>query len=382
MTIQKIMSLIDDKKIEELGKLYKVDNVNTKITGMFVLKILVNSALKKIPISLRSLEAFTNNNKEASSYLKSKDESKKIIDHSSFGKRLGKMNPSFFKDIYENLAEKCNQEVGEQKGVHIFDSTIITISSKLMRNGLKCGGGKNDTHIKMSVSSRSCLPNSIRFCKNQSESSEDIALVAAINEAKVSSKDVLLFDRGISKSETFKEFTEDEKLFVTRIKSNRKYVSIKNKEIEPYNDNNIKILSDEVVNLYNGKGALVKCDLRLVKASKPNGVELCFLTNIHDISAYEVALTYKKRWYIEVLFKFLKQNLQFKNFISHDSDTMQIYLYCMLIAATLFIMYKKCLNLSGYKIPMLQFSLDLYRSIVKDIVLFCGGDPNLVDRRL
>ena len=53
-----------------------------------------------------------------------------------------------------------------------------------------------------------------------------------------------------------------------------------------------------------------------------------------------------------------------------------------LIAAILFLMYKKMNNLEGYKIAMMQFMHDLHKSIIKDIVLFCGGDPDLVDQRL
>ena len=74
--------------------------------------------------------------------------------------------------------------------------------------------------------------------------------------------------------------------------------------------------------------------------------------------------------------------MQFKHFISYEENGMKIYLYCLLIAAILFLMYKKMNNLEGYKIAMLQFMHDLHKSIIKDIVLFCGGDPDLVDQRL
>jgi hypothetical protein len=61
---------------------------------------------------------------------------------------------------------------------------------------------------------------------------------------------------------------------------------------------------------------------------------------------------------------------------------MQIYLYCLLIAAILFMIYKTTNNLTGYKIPLLQFGIEIYKAIIKDIVLFCGGNPDLVDQRL
>ena len=61
---------------------------------------------------------------------------------------------------------------------------------------------------------------------------------------------------------------------------------------------------------------------------------------------------------------------------------MKVYSYSLLIAAILFTIYKRVNHLSGYKIAMLQFLLDMNKFIIKDIVLFCGGDPNLVDLKL
>ncbi|MDN3030396.1 MAG: transposase [Candidatus Tisiphia sp.] len=107
-----------------------------------------------------------------------------------------------------------------------------------------------------------------------------------------------------------------------------------------------------------------------------------FLSNILYLSAQDIASSYKKRWEIEVFFKFIKQNLQIKHFISHRENGMKVYIYCILIAAILFAIFKKVNNLLGFKLVLLQFTLLLEKEIIKDIVLFCGGDPNLVDLKL
>ncbi|MDN3030770.1 MAG: hypothetical protein QMO91_05525 [Candidatus Tisiphia sp.] len=61
---------------------------------------------------------------------------------------------------------------------------------------------------------------------------------------------------------------------------------------------------------------------------------------------------------------------------------MKVYIYCILIAAILFAIFKKVNNLLGFKLVLLQFTLLLEKEIIKDIILFCGGDPNLVDLKL
>ncbi|MDN3030398.1 MAG: hypothetical protein QMO91_03510 [Candidatus Tisiphia sp.] len=70
MQISEIMDLIDEEKLNKLGKLYKIDKVNNKITGKFILKSFVHCILKGYKLSLRALELITNNNKNLSSLLK------------------------------------------------------------------------------------------------------------------------------------------------------------------------------------------------------------------------------------------------------------------------------------------------------------------------
>ncbi len=42
MQISEIMNLIDENKLNEVGKLYKIDKVNNKITGKFIIKSFVH----------------------------------------------------------------------------------------------------------------------------------------------------------------------------------------------------------------------------------------------------------------------------------------------------------------------------------------------------
>jgi hypothetical protein len=53
-----------------------------------------------------------------------------------------------------------------------------------------------------------------------------------------------------------------------------------------------------------------------------------------------------------------------------------------LIAAILFIIFKHQNNLTGFKIALLQFTLELEKEIIRDLVILCGGDPNKLKGRL
>lgn len=50
-----------------------------------------------------------------------------------------------------------------------------------------------------------------------------------------------------------------------------------------------------------------------------------------------------------------------------------------MIAATLLLTYKELNGLKGYKIMKQKFVNDLEKSLMKDFVFMCGGDPNKVD---
>lgn len=384
MQVTEIMKLVSDKKLIELGKEYGVDKVNHKITGAFILKSLVRSSLLGRPISLRSIEEITPVAGDVNNLLKTKKRNKKKVDHSSIGKRLRTIKTEYFQAIYNDLVEQYNYRFSkaEKQQLYRFDSTTINLSGRIIKDGLRIGGKKNDSQVKLSVGLKCQIPASVRFCNDKSEASEDIALVRAINESKLDKEDILLFDRGICSTISYQEFENKGIKFVTRVKNNRRYKPVKPLEFPSgVNDKNLQIQSDEVVNLYRGK-KVINCNLRLVKAINDKDEEFSFLTNLFDSAASEIADIYKKRWDIEVFFKFVKQHLQFKHFISHSQNGMIVYLYSILIAAILFTIFKVSNKLAGFKIPLLKFCLLLEKEIIRDIVVLSGGDFELVRYKL
>lgn len=193
------------------------------------------------------------------------------------------------------MVNKLSSDLGaiNERTLHRFDSTIINLSGRLIKDGLKIGGKAIDSQIKVSVGLRQQLPTSLRFCTLQEESSEDLALVRAINEARIDSEDILLFDRGISKAGTFGEFEAKEYKFITRLNVGRRHHVIK-----PHSTIvSSTIIEDLTVSLYakGSKTPLPTC-LRLIKMLNKEGNELWFLTNLFDMSALEITELYRKRW--------------------------------------------------------------------------------------
>ncbi len=375
--IERVLNLIKDEDLERLGKLSEVDKCNTKLLGKIIFKGLMKLILMGQKTSLRALEMVINR------CIMDKNSDKSTVTYSGLSKRLKVINPEYFKGVYIDLMSKIKKLLPQKtlNNLHKFDSTIINLSGYLIKGGLKIGGKSNDSQVKVSVGLKDQLPTSIRFCKGQEESSEDIALVRAINEAKVEKEDILLFDRGIRKVGTFAEFDEKEYKFITRVKVGRKHdVISRNKVIREQKSDGSEILEDIIVNLYRARGKVAeKHDLRLIKIRNKIGDEIWFLTNLFEMPAYEVTELYRRRWDIEVFFKFIKQNLGYKHFLSHTMNGMKVYIYMIIITALLFLVYKIKNNLHGFKIALLQFTLDLNDSFIRSIVLLSGGNLHAVD---
>jgi IS4 transposase len=122
---------------------------------------------------------------------------------------------------------------------------------------------------------------------------------------------------------------------------------------------------------------LFKEPFRLIKSvSLKSNEEIFFLTNIKDLSAQEVTEIYKKRWEIEVFFKFIKQHLHFKHFLNYSENGIKVMMYMTMIVAILILIYKKLNEIKSYKTAKYEFTEELNMEIIKEIVVICDGDPN------
>ena len=95
-----------------------------------------------------------------------------------------------------------------------------------------------------------------------------------------------------------------------------------------------------------------------------------------DLPAHMIAEIYQKRWDIEVLFRFLKQEMSLKHFVCHDTNAIQVMVYCILITAMLILVYKKKNEIKSYKIAKIQF----FKELEASILLVLTESPDRVER--
>lgn len=121
-----------------------------------------------------------------------------------------------------------------------------------------------------------------------------------------------------------------EAFFVTRAKDNMRFGRMYSMGA----DRSKGIKYDQIGRLeghYSKKGYPEK--LRRIKYyDSETKKELVFLTNNMDLDATEIALLYKKRWEVELFFKWMKQHLRIKSFWGTSINAVKIQIYCAIIA--------------------------------------------------
>jgi predicted SprT family Zn-dependent metalloprotease len=330
---------------------------------------------------------------------------KKGISHSSISDRLAVLNVDFFKNVYEYMYHKFSQLYSDEAiaGMRLqrVDSTLVKESSNKLHEGLTCGNDyKKGKMLKYTINFDGMFATMGSVHKEECYASESLALPENVMNHFKKEKDhatVYLFDRGQSSGEAFSKMKNREGLqFVGRLLENRSLKVIKEFACHEVEFTYGELLEDKVVQLYktvhekgkNGKDVrkqvLVDEVFRVIKF-KPVGKEeaIILITNIMDvledeqdvfvISADTIAAMYKRRWDIEVFFRFIKQELNFSHFLSLTENGIEIILYMTMITAMLVMIYKKE-NKIGYKTAVRRMRIELECLITAIIVIESGGD--------
>ena len=203
---------------------------------------------------------------------------------------------------------------------------------------------------------------------------------------------IYIIDRGVQSTRTMHKFSKENIPFVIRSKENRKYVEVKSllRDQDTTKDmGGFELVKDSIVHLYTGipihnkkgnihhKETLVESPFRLIiikDKTSPNK-EFWFISNEFDLPAQEITRFYRRRWDIEVFFRFIKQELHVSHLVSMNKNGIEVMIYMTLIVAMLILIYKKANNI-GYKTAKRRFKMEVRNLIIAMIVTFSGGDPN------
>ena len=140
-----------------------------------------------------------------------------------------------------------------------------------------------------------------------------------------------VLDRAYNNAHFWADIDAAGAFFVTRPKTNLAY-DIEASRHHP----GTLIVSHETIRLARNPGKAYRRPLRRVEIfDEERGEEIAFITNDFDRPAEEIANLYKRRWQIELFFKWLKQNLKLKRFLAKNPKAIRLQIITALIAYAL-----------------------------------------------
>jgi hypothetical protein len=252
--------------------------------------------------------------------------------HLGFGKNitlsnLAKANLNRNSKIFEEFAyhliavarkDRSNDDFQIKGQVYAFDSTTIDLCLSVFwwaRFRKKKGGIKLHTLLDINTQ----IPAFVHITP------------AAVHD--MNAMDYLLYeagayyvlDRGYVDYTRLYKITKHSAFFVVRAKGNLRFNRMYSRKI----DKTSGVRCDQIGKL---SGFYVSKDypdkLRKVKFyDQETDRTFYFLTNNFDLSAAQVAFLYKKRWEIELFFKWIKQHLKVKAFWGTSENAVRIQIY-------------------------------------------------------
>ena len=285
------------------------------------------------------------------------------INLSSLSRANNHRSYRLFENLFLSLLARhaLNLPNSDLKLFKIIDGTFLTLSSKLF-------SWANFSPDTKAVKLTFCLDLSKKIPEQVT-----IDVGEADDNAEILKLDLLpgftyIFDRGYCSHTVYSHFNKNGIFFITRLPPRWSYETKEEFEIEK----GTNILSDKLIKL--GKNEqMVKGDLRLITLINDKDEILHFLTNRFNLKATDITEVYRKRWDIELFFRWVKQYLKIKRFMGTSPNAVYSQIYMALITYLLTVLFKLTQNSKWSNLETLRIiKYNLFQPL-KNLYL-CGYD--------
>lgn len=267
-----------------------------------------------------------------------------IVRRSTLSEANQRRSSNLFGEIYMEVYLRNRKHLADSrlsdadmKRLYIMDSTTITLFKDILKGvgrnplqGKKKGGIKAHTIVKASEN----VPCLIRYSAAVRHDHMFLHEVHTLSKGSI-----ITFDKGYVDYAQYEAFSQSEIFYVTRLKDNAVYEARKEYDL-PENAPS-SVLKDEEVVLYYGQDKKNEHRTRRIAYWDDENKRLFeFISNNFEFSAEKIALIYKQRWKIELLFKQLKQNFPLKYFLGDNENAIEIQIWAAMLANLLITLVK------------------------------------------
>ena len=245
----------------------------------------------------------------------------------------------FFEEVYRDLYETNKSKLTSDsrrggteewlKRLRIIDSTTISLFSNLIFKGVgrhpKTGRKKGGIKVHAVIHANEGVPCDVQF--TSAATNDTFMLVPS----KFSEREIAAMDRAYINYDKFEELTEQNVVYVTKMKKNLNYELLLDfMEMTPAGKMEYR---EQIVVFCKGETRHIARIITYVdfkKGKLPRLISL--LTNDFDMRPETIVEIYRRRWQIESLFKQIKQNFPLRYFYGESANAIKIQIWVTLIA--------------------------------------------------
>lgn len=240
-----------------------------------------------------------------------------FVSFSQFARSSSSRDPECLELLFASLARKAKRRATTPGGslwallekTAALDSTFFSLSEKLSpwgRHKNHAPGAGLQTELDLSR----MIPAKLRF------TTAEVNDRRALKEWDLSDLGgwTLIFDLGYYAHAHFQRLLDNEVGFITRLQSQAKWEAVceKRSSVAEKTPEGDTVLCDQTITLgsaNNRTGAVLE-GMRLITSETEKGEVHRLVTDRHDLRAWEVVALYRKRWRIELFFRWMKRQLK------------------------------------------------------------------------
>lgn len=252
-----------------------------------------------------------------------------------------------FETIYFSLLSKYQGIISDSRlkglsisNLKIIDSTTISLFGDILRGvgRPRLDGARRKGGIKVHAM-MDAFSGVTEFVRMTAAKVHDRRFLLQL---KLAAESFIVFDKAYNDYNLFAKWSKSNVWFVTRMKENAIFHVTKVIKDNTRKKHAKGILKEQYITIgYKQDKVPLRLKLRRIVFKADDGKVYEFITNNFKIKAKEVALIYKYRWMIELLFKQIKQNFPLRYFWGESQNAIKMQIYCVLIAQLLMVVIRK-----------------------------------------
>jgi hypothetical protein len=236
-------------------------------------------------------------------------------------------------------------DVDIKNNVFIIDSTTIDLCLSIYP-WAKFRKAKAAVKLHTKMDAKTSIPDFIYISDGKMHDVNVLDLITIVADS------FYILDRGYIDFYRLYRLHKAEAFFITRTKKNMDFERMYSAKV----DKTTGVKCDQTIKLtgfYTSKDYPEK--LRRIKFyDAERNKTLIFLTNNFELSAMEIALLYKNRWFIEIFFKWIKQHLKIKSFWGRTPNAVKTQIWIAISVYVLVLIVKKKLKIEQSIYEILQ----------------------------